>query len=100
VRLEQVETVASSLGASRAGECTYAMSRAWVDALVALSDEDIVAGVRAAFARCHLFAEPGAVLGVAALLRGRLPAGEGPVVAVVTGGNLDLRLARALLENV
>ena len=73
------------------------MSRQWVDELVTLPDADIVAGLHKTFTRCHLYAEPGAVLGIAALLRRRLPVREGPVVVVITGGNLDLALAHELL---
>lgn len=97
VRLAKVDTVAASLGASLAGAFTYPLSRKWVDAIETLSEEAIVAGLRATFARGRLFAEPGAVLGVAVLLRKERPAPGGPTVAVITGGNLDLALARELL---
>jgi threonine dehydratase len=98
VRLPRVDTLAASLGASLAGELTYAASRACVDDILTLSEEDIAAAVRETFARCKLFAEPGAVLGVAALLRGLVEPAGGPVVIVITGGNMDLELAASLLR--
>lgn len=97
VRLQRVDTVAASLGASLAGELTHAASREFVDAIRLLSEDDIVFGVRETLLHCRLYAEPGAVLGVAALLRGRVEPREGPIVLVITGGNMDAELARSLL---
>lgn len=89
--LPKVETIAKSLGAAVAGEHTYALSREWVDGLVTVSDEEICAALRAMLWRGHLYAEPGGVVGLAALLAGRVPlAGRERPVAIVTGGNLDL----------
>jgi len=97
VRLDRVETVAPSLGASLAGSLTYATSREWVDDVITVTEDDIVNGFRDTLARCRLFAEPGAVLGVSAVGGRRLSTSAGPVVIVITGGNLDLPLARQLL---
>lgn len=90
LRLDTIETVAVSLGASLAGDLTYRLSRRYVDDIVLLSEDDIRAGVRETFSSCKLFAEPGGTLAVAALAKGRIKAAAGPTVAVITGGNFDL----------
>lgn len=97
-RLESVNTIATSLGASVVGEYTYAMSRRYVDNIVTVNEAEIVAGVRAVITQGKLYAEPGACVAVAALLAGRIEAHpEDRVVAVITGGNMDVEQAKGLL---
>lgn len=100
VRLDKVETIAASLGASLAGELTYAASREWVDDILTVSEADIMQGVCETFTRCKLFAEPGAVLGVSAMLKQRFTTSSNePVLAIITGGNMDLSLAHQILHD-
>ncbi len=89
-RLPRVRTCAKSLGAAIVGDITYPLCRQHVDALVSVSEAHIRAAVRHLVGNAKLFVEPGAAVGVAALLAGAsaLPA-EGDIVAVVTGGNMD-----------
>lgn len=97
VDLTAIDTVAASLGANRAGEHTYAISREVVDELVTVGDEAIVAAARLLITEGKLYAEPGAVLGIAAILERTVELADDDVVAaVVTGGNLD----RALLDRL
>lgn len=99
VTLEGIDTIAASLGANRAGEHTYAISREVVDDLVTVDDDSIVAAARAVITEGKLYAEPGAVLGVAALMDGTVrPPAEAGVATVITGGNLDRDLLYRLLE--
>ncbi|MFP3944285.1 MAG: threonine/serine dehydratase [Alphaproteobacteria bacterium] len=97
VRLKQVKTLAPSLGAALTGEINYDLSRRHVDELLTLPDEDIRMGVRETLAGAKLFAEPGATLGIAALMLGRVKPVAGTSVAVVTGGNFDFDDARRFL---
>ncbi len=97
VRLKSVKTLAPSLGAAVTGELNYELTRRHVDELITLPDQTIRLGVRETFAGARLFAEPGATLGIAALMSGRVKAGAGTTVAVVTGGNFDFDDARRFL---
>lgn len=98
IRLDHVDTVAASLGASLTGRLTYAISREVVDDIRLLSEDDIVLGFRETLLGCKLLAEPGGALGVAAALRGLSEPGDGPIVIVVTGGNMDAELLTSLLQ--
>ncbi|MGM0577884.1 MAG: threonine/serine dehydratase [Myxococcota bacterium] len=96
--LPSVRTVASSLGALSAGEHTYALTRQWVDDLVTLDEDAILTGLHVTLTSAKLYAEPGGAIAVAALLAGRVPVRRGEqVVAVVSGGNLDLSKLRGLI---
>ncbi|MCG7599216.1 threonine/serine dehydratase [Halomonas sp. McH1-25] len=91
-RLNSAETCAKSLGAAIVGEHTYTLCRQHVDALVTVSEAGIRQATRHLLTRTKLFAEPGAAVGLAALLENRLPVPlpDSDIVVVVTGGNMGL----------
>ncbi|HET6203988.1 MAG TPA: threonine/serine dehydratase [Planctomycetota bacterium] len=91
VRLERVQTVADGLAAPFVGERNLRILEGRLDGLVVLSEGEILAGLRFLVERCRVLAEPAGAASTAALLtrRAGLQPGE-KVVAVVTGGNLDL----------
>ncbi len=98
MRLDRVHTVADGLAAPFAGNHTLAHAQAYVDAMVTVSDEEIVGAMGLIMERCKVVAEPAAAASLAALLSGRvaLPAGAA-VVCVLSGGNVDRERLKALL---
>ena len=98
IRLDGIDTIADGLGAPMTGELVLEHVRAYVDGVLLVSDEEIVAGMRFLLERCKLLAEPAGAAAVAALLAGKVAARPGAsVVAVVSGGNTDLGRLRELL---
>ena len=102
VAIERSVTIADALAAPFAGERTLEIVRRLVDDVVLVTDAEIAEGVRFLAARARLVAEPGGAAAVAALLAGRVPLREHEqVVAVVSGGNIDLvRLAEICAPQV
>ena len=100
VRLDKVDTIADGLSAPFAGEVPFAIVQQYVDDLVLVSDADIRAAMILLLERCKLLVEPGGAAGVAALLSGAAKTQPGaPVVAILSGGNVDAtRLAKLLDE--
>jgi threonine dehydratase len=99
VRLQTVDTIADGLAAPMAGALTYEVVRRYVDDVVLVSDDEIAASVRALLTRTKLLAEPAGAAAVAAVLTGKLPLRRGErVVAVVSGGNVDLDTLTDLLR--
>jgi threonine dehydratase len=98
VRLDKVDTIADGLSAPFAGEVPFAIVQQYVDDLVLVSDAEIRAAMILLLERCKLLVEPGGAAGVAALLSGAAKTQPGvPVVAVLSGGNVDAgRLAKLL----
>jgi threonine dehydratase len=90
VHLESVDTVADGLGAPMAGELTFEVVRRHVEDVVLVSDDEIGEAMAFILERTKLLVEPAGAAAVAALLAGRVPLGDGPVVAVLSGGNVDL----------
>ncbi len=97
--LDHVETVADGLAAPMAGVLNHQLVEAWCRGVVLVSDAEIVDAMRLLLERTKLLAEPAGAAGLAALLQHRIPLdGDAPVVAVISGGNVDLALLARLLE--
>ena len=92
-------TIADALTAPVFGEVCLGVCAQHVDEVVHLSEEEIREGVRFVYARAKLACEAGAAVGVAALIAGKVSdLGEGPVVAVVSGGNITAHAAASILS--
>src|SRR5215472_16395344 len=96
--LDKVDTIADGLAPPFAGEHTFAHVQAFVDAIVRVTDSEIVDAIRVLIQQCKLTAEPAGAAGLAALLAGKvsLPAGCA-VVCVISGGNVGLDVLKRLL---
>jgi threonine dehydratase len=99
VHLDRVDTIADGLAPPFVGELPLAVVRRYVEDVVALRDEEIVAGMRFLLERCKLVAEPAGAAATAAVLLGKVPIRAGESVAIiVSGGNVDLSRLRDVLH--
>ena len=78
---------------------TFAHLQARLDAMVTVTEEQILDTVRFLVGACRIVAEPSGAVALAAyrFRRAELPAG--PTVAVVSGGNIDPALLARLLSS-
>jgi threonine dehydratase len=94
-------TIADGTRTQALGVRTFAHLRANLDAIVTVSEAEIVAAVRLAAERARLVVEPSGALGIAALVfkGNEIRAGlDGSAVAVASGGNVDPAAYRRYLE--
>jgi threonine dehydratase len=95
-------TIADGTRTTALGARTFAHLSRLLDAIVTVSEAEIAAGVRLAAEESRLVAEPSGALSIAALAFHSDEAGlaglDGPVVAVVSGGNVDPERYRTYLE--
>jgi threonine dehydratase len=86
-------TIADGTRTQALGQRTFAHLRAHLDAIVTISEAEIAAAVRLAAERSRLVVEPSGALAIAALAFHGTEIGlddlHGPIVAVVSGGNVD-----------
>ena len=84
----------------RVGDINFSVVQRFVDEIVALPDREIFDAVLWIMERCKLVVEGAAAAPVAALLHGlvKLPA-RSKVVAVLSGGNVNLDQLRSLSWN-
>jgi threonine dehydratase len=86
-------TIADGTRTQALGERTFAHLSRLLDDIVTVTEAEIVAGIRLAAEESRLVVEPSGALSVAALRYRAVEAGlagaTGPVVAIVSGGNVD-----------
>jgi threonine dehydratase len=100
VTLDRVDCIIDGLRVRRVGEHTFAIVREVVDEVVSLPDREIFDAMLWTMHYAKLVVEGAAAAPVAALLKGlvRAPAGA-KVVAVLSGGNVNLEQLRGLRWN-
>jgi threonine dehydratase len=89
VTLPKTSSVADGLLAVRPGEITFAHVQARVDDVVTVEDTAILHALRWLFAEARLVVEPSGAITVAAALAGAGHPAAGPMVAVLSGGNVE-----------
>jgi threonine dehydratase len=98
VELPSVDTVADGIAVRCVSELTYELTRELVDDVVTVDEEQISRAVLLLLERCKWVVEPAGAASLAALLAGVVP-GEGPVIVVLSGGNVDPLLLTRLVEH-
>jgi threonine dehydratase len=93
-----VKTVADGLAAPTVAAMTLETTKRFVEDVVLVSEDEILAALRELLVYAKLVAEPAAAAGVAALLSGRITLDRGSrVVAIISGGNVDVARLKTLL---
>jgi threonine dehydratase len=76
---------------------TFAMCRDLLDEVILLSEKEIAAGMRHAYSVEREIVEGAGAVGIAAMLSGRIKS-RGPVVAILSGRNIDMDLHRQVIN--
>jgi len=82
-------SICDALQAPSPGELTLPINRALLSGGLVVSDEQVRAAMRFAFATMKLVIEPGGAVALAAALHGLAPPSRGATVVVVSGANVD-----------
>jgi threonine dehydratase len=98
VRVQQVSTIADGIAVGCPGDLTLAHVRAHASDIVTIADEDISRGLLFCLERAKLVVEPAGAAGIGALLA-EPRRFEPPVVAVLSGGNIDPLLLHKVIEH-
>ncbi|PWV73235.1 threonine dehydratase [Prauserella marina] len=98
VRLHSMQTMADGIAVGQPGPLTYAHVSSLVDDVLTVSEESLSRAVLLCLERRKLVVEPAGAAAVAALLEypGAFPA---PVVAVLSGGNVDPLLLMQIIQH-
>ena len=89
VTLPKTASVADGLMPVRPGDLTFAHAQQYVDEVITVEDDEIVDAVIWLFTKAKVVAEPSGAATVAAALGSHVRS-DGPVVAIVSGGNISL----------
>ncbi len=86
--LASVNTMADGISLRAPGSLTFEMTRALVDDVVTVSEDEIAEAVLLLMERAKAVVEPSGAVGLAALMAGKI-GGTQPAVVVLSGGNVD-----------
>jgi threonine dehydratase len=98
VRLEHTGGLADGLMSIQIGTLTFAHHERFLDDVVTVDDSALRSAMRLLLDRLKLVVEPSGAITAAALLEGKVqPRGNGAMVAVLSGGNIEWEGLRELL---
>ncbi len=91
VTLDNVASIADGLMTIRPGDLTFEHVRAFVDEVVTVTDEDMIRAISWLYRRAKIVVEPSGSVTTAAVTLGLggIDPANGPVVAIVSGGNVE-----------
>lgn len=92
IRLDKVKTIADGISVKEPGELTYEMCREYVDGIVTVDDGEVAAAILALLEKQKIVAEGAGAVAVAAVMFNKLPVQGKKVVALVSGGNIDVNM--------
>ena len=98
VTLERVATMADGIAVARCSDLTLAHVQRYVDSVVTVDEEEISRAMLLSVERAKAVVEPAGAASLAAVIAERIP-GTGPVVALLSGGNVDPLLLTKMIEH-
>jgi threonine dehydratase len=98
VTLDRLATMADGIAVRTCSSLTLGLAQAYVDEIVTVDEEEISQAMLLLVERAKAVVEPSGAASLAAILAGRVP-GEGPVVAILSGGNIDPMLLTKLIDH-
>lgn len=93
-----VPTIADGIAVYRPGELNFEIIRETIDEVVTVSEDDIARALLVLLERAKLVVEPAGAVAVAAMMTGAVRS-DGPVVAVLSGGNIDPLLMQRVVAH-
>lgn len=93
-----VPTIADGIAVYRPGELNFAIIRDTIDEVVTVTEDDIARALLVLLERAKLVVEPAGAVAVAAIMTGAVRS-DGPVVAVLSGGNIDPLLMQRVVAH-
>lgn len=87
---EEIDTITEGIAASRLGENTFQLVNERVDEVVEVDDEAVTKALALLTERAKTVSEAAGAVPIAALLDGAVDVSDENVVALVSGGNIDI----------
>ena len=88
--LPSVSTIADGIAVKKPGDNTYELVKEYVDEIAIVSDDEVAGAILALIEKQKMIAEGAGATAVAAVMTGKFDLKGKRVVAVVSGGNIDV----------
>ena len=99
MRVDPFDTIADGQRLTVLGAVPFEVIRRRVDAVVPVTDGEIVAAMRILFERLKIVAEPSGAIALAAVLSGKVDVAGQRVGVIVSGGNVGVDRFRELVRS-
>ena len=97
-RLDGVSTIADGIAVKEPGDNTFSLVSQYVDEIVTVSEDEISSAILALIEQHKLIAEGAGAVSVAAVMFDKIPVKGKKVVAVVSGGNIDVTILSRVIK--
>ncbi len=97
-RLDAVSTIADGIAVKEPGDNTYALVSKYVDDIVTVSEGEISSAILALIEQHKMIAEGAGAVAVAAVMFGKVPVKGKKVVALLSGGNIDVTILSRVIK--
>jgi len=98
VPMKSIMTIADGIAVKTPKDLTFSLARQYVDTVVTVDDEEIANALYLLLQRTKLIVEPAGAVALAALLSKKISYPQKNVVAVLSGGNINLSLLTQIIE--
>jgi threonine dehydratase len=98
VPLKSILTIADGIAVKTPKDLTFALAQRYVDDVVTVNDEEIANALYLLLQRTKLVVEPAGAVALAALLGKEISFPRKNIVAVLSGGNVNLSLLTQIIE--
>ena len=97
VELDSAKTIADGIAVKKPGELTFELCSRYVDEIVTVDDDEIAQAILLLMERGKMVAEGAGAAAVAAIMSRKFDV-SGKVVAVISGGNIDVTMISRIIE--
>ena len=97
-RLDSVSTIADGIAVKEPGDNTYELVSKYVDDIVTVTEGEISSAILALIEQHKLIAEGAGAVAVAAVMFAKVPVKGKKVVALVSGGNIDVTILSRVIK--
>lgn len=96
--LSSANTIADGIAVKRPGDLTYNLCQKYVDDIITVSDDEVANAILMLLERSKLTVEGAGAVAVAALLNNKLNVRDKNIVALLSGGNIDVNMIARIIE--
>lgn len=97
VKIPPPDTIADGIRTQQPGELTFPIIREYIEAVLLVSDAEVIEALKLLLLRMKILAEPTGAVAPAAVLQQRVGPPGAKVGVLISGGNVDAELLAALL---
>ena len=94
------DTIADGLRTTSLGKITFPLVQKYVDDMLTVTEEEIIATMYFLWMRLKIVVEPSGVVGLAAVFHRKMPVTGKRIGVVLSGGNVDMETAAALFARL